>query len=176
MEYRNFARFCDEAGFSDLLSNRVAPLDDERALAEGLMVPVLEAIEAQDIYGRDDPELGLVGVEHSVENTAALNSFVNAARGEIEKGNGDDPLYRGGSGSVLTNVNIVQAVGDGGDGTSKIVHYKDGRVTAGFLTSEILTFYGELLNGCATTRERPEGEARLFLGLGTYEDLAHVAT
>ena len=57
MEYRHFARFCDEAGFSDLLSNRVVPLDDDRALAEGLMVPVLEAIEALDIYGRDDPEL-----------------------------------------------------------------------------------------------------------------------
>ena len=77
---------------------------------------------------------------------------------------------------VLTNVNIVQAVGDGVDGTSKIVHYKNGRVAAGFLTCEILTFYGELLNGCATTRERREGEARLFLGLGTYEDLARLVT
>ena len=75
---------------------------------------------------------------------------------------------------MLTNVNIVQAVGDGGDGTSKMVLYKDGRVAACFFTSEILTFYGELLNGCATTRERPEGEARLFLGLGTYEDLARL--
>jgi len=92
-------------------------LDDERALAEGLMVPVQEAIAAQDIYGRNDPELGLVGVEQSVENAAALNSFVNSARGEMEKGNGDDHLRTAPTHGQTALRRLAQAHPDGWDFT-----------------------------------------------------------